>query len=723
MSTPAQSASIALDLMNLKNTAVNLFVLASLCVAASFATNLSFQLPPRDYAAGPSPFAVTVADFNGDGIPDLAVSGGASVSILLGKGKGEFRSPVTYSTGGAQPWNIVAADFNGDGHLDLAVGQGNRVSVLLGNGDGTFGAASQPLKGPIGYVAAGDFNGDGKVDLAAANYQTGAVELMLGNGDGTFGAPAKIAATSGAIGLAAVKLNGDGNLDLVVCGAGAMAVLLGKGDGTFRPVVTYSATLNGPLAVADVNGDGLPDVVASSAAGVLVFLGSGNGKFSSPLPAFGSSAMEQVAIADFNGDGVKDLAAPLFSGSGGVQIYLGNGDGTFSAGQLVPTASSPYWVTAARLNDDKAIDLVSADSSGGAVSVLLGHGDGTFGAPVLSLGPGASGATGIAAGDVNGDGILDLVTSNSSGNVSVLLGRGKGEFAPGLVFRTGSQPKSVALGDFNHDGKLDIVTANFGSGSVSVLFGNGDGTFQAPKSMKVGVQTQSVAVGDMNNDGIPDIVVASVQSGTVSTLLSNGDGTFQSPIVYSINNGYAGMTWIALGDINGDGNLDVTGEYSFGSGLQVLDGQGNGSLALLTGIYGPPYPSGVAIADFNHDGVPDIAFATSNAGMNSRIGVSLNHGGGLLSPPVYSTAPVSPTLLGAADFDGDGFPDVVSTGLNSNVLTFAMGNGDGSFSSGPAYPTYQPSAVAVADLNRDGRPDLAVAQPNGVEILINTTPK
>jgi large repetitive protein len=196
-----------------------------------------------------------------------------------------------------------------------------------------------------------------------------------------------------------------------------------------------------------------------------------------------------------------------------VQIYKGKGDGTFALSSTSPTGSSPFAIIAAHVTSKTQEDLVTVNYLGGTVSLLQANGDGTFGQQPYALGTGASGATGVAIGDVNGDGFPDLVTCNSSGNISVLLGKGDGTFLSAQTFATGSGPRSVALADFNRDGKLDVVTANFNAGTISVLFGNGDGTFQAHQDVSVGIQTQSVAAGDMNNDGIADIVVASVQSG------------------------------------------------------------------------------------------------------------------------------------------------------------------------------------------------------------------
>jgi FG-GAP-like repeat len=337
-----------------------------------------------------------------------------------------------------------------------------------------------------------------------------------------------------------------------------------------------------------------------------------------------------------------------------------------------------------------------------------------------SLGKGAGGASWIATGDVNGDGFLDLVTSNeSTSNISVLLGDGKGDFAPALVFPTGSQPRSIALADFNRDGKLDVVTANFGSGTISVLFGNGDGTFQAPQDFPAGIQTQSVVVGDLNKDGIPDIVVASVQSENVDAFLSNGDGTFQPPIEFVFNNGYAGMTQIALGDMNRDGILDVVGIYGYGQGFQVWLGKGDGSFHLWSNSssYGTiAYPHGLALGDFTGNGHRDVALGMYT---NDLVGVSVNQGGGNFSPPLGSQALPATILLAAADLNNDGKLDAISTGLTSATLDVALGQGNGYFGPVVRYKTgTPPTAAVVGNFNHNKIPDIAFTTSSTVGVIL-----
>jgi hypothetical protein len=306
--------------------------------------------------------SLSIADFNGDGILDLAVvnNGLDVITILLGKGDGTFAAGPTNPAAGIGPNSLAVGDFNGDGILDLAVtnpcgsnpncdifGKGS-VTILLGKGDGTFepGPAGPATGTRALFIATGDFNGDGVLDLAVSNINqisetdaTGSIEIFLGKGDGTFSATAKIVPTGIPYPFSTLwvgDLNGDGLADLVL--SEPLTVFLSNGDGTFTAAAS-PATSGGPIAIGDFNGDGKLDLMTGTA----VLLGNGDGTFKaiSGPPAYGND----VAVGDFNGDGIADLAINYPSGDctvygdGIVAVLLGNGDGTFKGAGETGSAS------------------------------------------------------------------------------------------------------------------------------------------------------------------------------------------------------------------------------------------------------------------------------------------------------------------------------------------------------------------------------------------------
>jgi hypothetical protein len=298
-----------------------------------------------NYPTGLTPAGVAVADFNGDGILDLAVANNwsATVGIFLGKGDGTFQPAVNYPAGKFTGC-VAVADFNGDGILDLAVANeiypNSTLSVLLGNGDGSFQAPQSFESGGTfpNSMVVGDFNADGVPDLAVANYKSGTVSIFLGNGDSTFQAAGNYA-TQSADYIVVGDFNGDGKLDLAVANAfkppatsGSVSVLLGNGDGSFQASVSYPTgpfinyDISGGMAVGDVNGDGAPDLVVAIGGGVLVLLGNGDGIFqTTPISYLGGIAPITVAVGDFNGDGRPDVAVANVSSNGGVSILINDG--------------------------------------------------------------------------------------------------------------------------------------------------------------------------------------------------------------------------------------------------------------------------------------------------------------------------------------------------------------------------------------------------------------
>jgi len=637
---------------------------------------------PRAYLLGSSPAGVAIGDFNGDGIQDLAVPIYATesgvVSILLGKGDGQFQPPVHYNVDWGAA-SVAVGDFNGDGKLDLAVGtnnfysaNGSNVSIMLGNGDGTF-LAPMPYSvqyNPL-FVAVADLNHDGKLDLAVVNELSNSVSILLGNGNGTFQNQVTYAVGTQPYSLAVGDFNRDGVLDLAVANeaSGNLSILFGNGDGTFQSQVTVTVGAN----------------------------------------------PNSIVAGDFNEDGKLDLAVTLDGSarsSSLVAILVGNGDGTFRRPSHYSAGRSPDSVAVGDLDGDGHLDLAVASTGTYTVTVLLGKGDGTF----QTAANDTPGGTFVAIGDFNGDGTPDLVVSPGP-EVAILLGKGKGAFQNVPSYDAGLGPYAVAAGDFNHDGLTDLVIANNGpfangGNTVSVLLGKADGSFQKPVAYTLGYDPSSIAVGDFTGHGNLDVVVSNSHGtpGTFSYLRGNGDGTFQAQVSYSVP-GCAGR--LTSGDFNGDGKLDVA-ISSCANGVQIFLGDGNGrfqSPPLSVAVTNPGF---LATGDFNGDGKLDLAVSAS-----PNVAILRGNGNGTFQPAVYYPMK-SAGSIAVADFNGDGKLDLVVSNYYSNdTVAILLGNGDGAFQAAKNYlGGGGAGALAVADFNGDGDLDLAVTNRNCVSILI-----
>ncbi len=396
--------------------------------------------------------------------------------------------------------------------------------------------------------------------------------------------------------IRSADLNEDGIQDLVVANFGAhtLSVMLGLGtagvgNGTFAAPVSVPTGANpNSLAFTDVDDDGILDVVVGLDAQTdlaihrgLGTAGVGDGTLDAatfvPLPM----AARSVAIADLDEDGYEDLIA--VGGGSGLAIARGQGlsgigDGTFAAATLISVTTSPAVVQVVDLNEDGIWDLAIGASS---LRVLLGNGtagkgDGTFG-PVVTYSVGSTPSS-IAAGDLNGDGITDLVVGNAGTNtLSVLLGNGTagvgdGTLQAAITVSTGANgPRDVQLADWNQDGLPDVGMANNSSAKVAtVLQGNGDGTFSPPSTYAVSTVPYAVALSDFDEDGGVDLVVCNRSTQNVSRLMAGCDATTSSALAIVSPNG--SETWFEAEErviswTKGSGVLSVDVEVSHDDGL------------------------------------------------------------------------------------------------------------------------------------------------------------
>ena len=492
---------------------------------------------PSGLLPGPSLGALTVGDFNKDGILDVVVSSeGSQLFLLLGNGKGGFQTAalVPTSIGDAIPF-VMAADFNQDGNLDLMEqGIDGIVMVLLGNGDGTF---QQPVSSPLGetttattYTTA-DLNGDDALDVIATDTNLNSVDVFLGNGNGTFGVAKAVTLANtnyfpdaGAV----ADFNGDGNLDFAVAETnfpnGQVSVQFGNGDGTFQspmvsPLAIQAINNRNLMLAGDFNGDGKPDLMIMDdyGAGFQVLLGKGDGTFQTPVNTAVSNTT-LFSLGDVNGDGKTDLVAAYGNGPNtSLGVYLSNGDGTFTLGAVYTVLYFDNFALA-DVDGDRKLDLVIT-SFATPLQVFLGNGNGTFKIPIS--GPTSYAGGGVVVQDFNGDGKPDIAVGTDAG-IALLAGNGDGTFQTPVYSACGSTTCSgsgtanlgysgrMVAGDFNGDGKLDLATYppfdSTLSGAV-VILGNGDGTFQNPLPFSATGTPDDLLAGDFNSDGISDLAI------------------------------------------------------------------------------------------------------------------------------------------------------------------------------------------------------------------------
>ncbi len=513
----------------------------------------------------PTPTSVVVADFNGDGIADLAVArtnalGNPEVDVYAGIAGGGFNAtpdatlaldPGDTAAGALvafSPTGAVAATGFADlavadptnGHIDVFVNRGTTGVPAFDNAVSYVSGATDPVG-----LAVGDFNNDGATDLAVADgVSTGGnfnVDFLPGNGDGTFGA--------------------------------STAVVVGTTAPTGLQTPTSIAA--GPLASANS-----ADLAVGGSNGVVTLINSGTAgafTFAPPNGPYGGGALlnnvSSVAIGNINGDGLDDIVASS-STSTNVEVLANADDGS---GTIVPALSQTFSLGAGHLGNVVALstdtsglsDIIVADTAANQVTVLQNTSTPlTFSFTAAAHYTVDTSPIALAIGAVYGDATPDIITANlgnggaQGGSFSILRNNGSGIYlvsAP-LPETANAQPDSIAVGDLNGDGIPDLVVANFNANTVSVYIATAPGVYNAPVMYSVsdvhgkGDGPVSVTLARLTGPSGPLDIITANRDGTVSVLVNNGSGAFAQAVTYAVG---SDPTQVVAGVFDGSGNISL----------------------------------------------------------------------------------------------------------------------------------------------------------------------
>ena len=649
-----------------------------------------------------------------------------------------FNLAATFQTG-QNAYSIAKGDLNKDGITDLVTANydAKTVSVLFGDGYGGFlPSRDYPTEINISSVAVGDFNNDGKSDLIVGEATGGKLAILLNNGQGQFSAPSVITFPTnnvyGFYGLISADFNGDGNFDVAGLTQDNFSLFLGNGQGglTQSTVITSRGYKN-RLAVGDFNGDNITDlVITKSQFGdpfqVAVFFGSQSGTLSVNTTLSLPNSPDGVVVGDFNSDGKTDIAlatnypyANSTPQTHYLQPWFGDGAGNFNAGAKVNLPFLIEGLASGDFDGDGKLDL--ATGTGSLVITVSGVGDGTF----QNLSYWTSPSSQLISADVNLDEKQDLITLQPGypkSLVSVLISAGDEGFLLPKAIPYGDN--KIAAADFNNDGLLDMVTASESSYVHQIVIALNDGkrgwlpdrVFETPVALK------AMAVGDFNGDGNTDVVTAhTYNTKQIVIYLGDGKGNLGEPITRSYDTGIENVT---AGDFNGDGKDDLFVIDSMPRGFVLLS-NGDGTFSTTPEFSTEPIRYNVTplTGDFNKDGKLDLV-VTGDSGITIWIGGgdgTFTRGGNQPNTASYGANMV------VGDVNSDDKLDVVTqtSGADTTIIRL-FGDGKGGFESSSAQTiTGQSSQMIIGDFNSDGIDDLALVNQNnrGNLVVIPSTAK
>jgi FG-GAP-like repeat/Bacterial Ig-like domain/Secretion system C-terminal sorting domain/FG-GAP repeat len=704
------------------------------------------------------PASVALGDVDADGDLDLvtANSGASTVSLRLNDGTGTFSTfGGTNSFGvGQSPRAVALADVDGDGDLDVLTANydDNSVSVRFNYPKTTLTSLSPDMGLPGAVVnlngtnftgativsfngVAASFTVNSPTSITAtvpANAATGLVTVTTPQGNtsngiifGVMPTLAFLSPRTGPVGTT-VTLVGNSLLDITeIRFNNTPATYFASNSPNSIFVGVPAGATTGPVTVTTLDGtsNALPFRVGTP-LGVTSFSPARNANnvpvganvtttFAQPLQATAATRQALRVFSQQRGGQLADAQGGVATVSGNTLTF--NPTTNFKPGETLTVTTTPAATATSG-------DLLASGPVRQFTTATGGTGRGFFAQP--TTGAEASVGTtprGVTAGDMDGDGDLDLLTANEGANtVSIRANNGAGGFAGTTDVNVGASPRGLAVGDMDNDGDLDLVTANPAANSVSVCLNAGNGTFGAPLIVSVGTSPQDVVLGDINGDGILDLLTADSGSTTVSVRLNIGGARFVATDNVNLGGSPNSLT---LGDVNNDNSLDIV-TVNRGGYLNVFVNAGGGFFSTAPGGVLGGDPLRAVLGDLDGDGDLDLVTANSSA---NTISIRTNDGTGFFyfgsDQDLVVGTNVSSVALGDVDADGD--LDLVATNVDASTATNWRNDGLGSFGDAQTVALgLTPNSVALADVDADGDLDLLAANGGGgtVSVRLNQPP-